>query len=136
MDAAKIIQEELRKISSELSDVVIVDHARHKQCVHAAALEEVQAEAEMKVARLKRDVQAAQEMLQLEHQALRSAEAEFREAEEQLVHLRDTVLVDEESSLSQMRQELQVQRDGLAGLLSEVSVYKALNAEIKRGTRG
>lgn len=93
-------------------------------------------EAEAKVARMKREVLAAQEMLQLENQALEAAEAEFREAEERLRHLREAVLVEEETSLSKMRQDLGFQQDTLASLMSEVSVYKALNAEIKRGTRG
>lgn len=43
MDSAELVLSELQRISAEMNKLVVVDSARHKQCVHAAALEEVQA---------------------------------------------------------------------------------------------
>lgn len=57
------------------------------------------------------------------------------EAEAELATLHDTVLAAEELSLSKMHEELATLRGELAAVSSEVSVYSALNAEIKRGGR-
>ena len=91
--------------------------------------------AEARVEAMKAQVQIAQDSLAAALQDCDAAEAEEQEAAGQLRHLKDVVLATEEVSLVKMREELTHLRDRVAHHRSEVGVYRALNAEIKRGTR-
>lgn len=91
--------------------------------------------AEARVEEMKGLVQAAQQALAAALVDCNSAESEERAAAERLRHLSDVVLATEEVSLVKMREELALLQERAADLRSEVGVYRALNAEIKRGTR-